>query len=89
MANANLSDLITPSEAAALRGVSRQAIDDLMRRGKLQTWEIGGRVFVSRKAVLAYRPAAGGRPRKAAGGRKKKAGETRARKVKQPPAKRD
>jgi hypothetical protein len=60
--------------------VSRQAIDDLMRRGKLQTWEIGGRVFVSRKAVLAYRPAAGGRPRKAGSARGKKAVGVRRRK---------
>jgi hypothetical protein len=63
MANANLSDLITPSEAAALRAVSRQAIDDLMRRGKLQTWEIGG----PRKAGSA-------RGKKAVGVRRRKPG---------------
>jgi excisionase family DNA binding protein len=66
MANVNLEDLITPSEAAALRGVSRQAINDLINREKLETWEIGGRIFVSKTAVLNYEPAAAGRPVKAA-----------------------
>ncbi|MGH8710620.1 MAG: helix-turn-helix domain-containing protein [Burkholderiales bacterium] len=64
MTEMNLEDLITPAEAAALRGVSRQAISDLIKREKLQTWEIGGRTFVSRKAVLNYEAAPSGRPAK-------------------------
>ena len=58
------SDLITQAEAARLRDVSRAAISDLVERGKLKTKVIGGVRFVSRREVLAYQPAAGGRPAK-------------------------
>lgn len=58
------SDLITQAQAAALRGVSRAAIADLVKRGKLKKIVIGGVPFVSRRAVLAYKPEAGGRPSK-------------------------
>ncbi|HMV46970.1 MAG TPA: hypothetical protein PLD20_24820 [Blastocatellia bacterium] len=56
------SDLITQAQAAALRGVSRAAIGDLVKRGKLKKTVIGGVPFVSRRAVLAYKPEVGGRP---------------------------
>src|SRR5262249_21498142 len=72
MTDANLNDLITPSEAAELREVSRQAIGDLIKRNKLQTWSIGKRVFVSRKAVLDYQPSVGGRPPKPKASKNKK-----------------
>lgn len=57
-----MSDLITQAEAARLREVSRQAISDLIKRRKLKTKKIGNVTFVSRTAVLAYKPEAGGRP---------------------------
>ena len=72
MTDLNLDDLISPSEAAELREVTRQAIDDLIRRKKLETWTIGKRIFVSRKAVLAYQPGAAGRPKAKAGKKRKK-----------------
>lgn len=46
-------DLITKAEAARLRGVSRQAIHNLVVREKLKTKCIGGRDFVFKSEVLA------------------------------------
>jgi excisionase family DNA binding protein len=58
-----LQDLITQTEAAEIRGVSNQAISDLVKRGKLRTLSIGKRKFLLRSEVKAYKPAKGGRPR--------------------------
>jgi excisionase family DNA binding protein len=60
------NDWISASEAARLRGVSRQAIGSLVRRGRLRTLVFGGKKFVSRKDVEAYVPDPGGRPQKKA-----------------------
>ena len=60
----NPDDWISASEAARLRGVTRQAIGSLVRRGRLRTLEFGGKKFVSRKDVEAYIPDPGGRPTK-------------------------
>jgi hypothetical protein len=57
-------DLIRQAEAARLRGVTREAINDLIKRRKLKTKVIGGVTFVSRKEVLNYEPESGGRPAK-------------------------
>lgn len=56
------SDLITQAEAARLRGVTRAAISDLVKRGRLKVRVFGGVSFVSRREVLQYEPATGGRP---------------------------
>lgn len=50
------ADLITKAEAARLRGITRQAIHNLVVRGKLPITTVGGREFVSRNDVLAYQP---------------------------------
>jgi hypothetical protein len=47
-----------------LRGVSRAAINDLVKRRKLKVKTIGGLPFLSRRDVLNYIPAVGGRPAK-------------------------
>jgi len=60
-----MDDLITPAEAARLRGVTRSAITDLMKRGRLQTVEVGGRRFLYRKNVESFTPEITGRPPKA------------------------
>lgn len=52
------------AEAARLRGVSRNAIANLVRRGKLKIYEIGGRRLVNKAEVMAFRPLPIGRPRK-------------------------
>jgi excisionase family DNA binding protein len=62
--NENPNEWISASEAARLRGVSRQAIANLVRRGRLRTLQFGGKTFVSRTDVEAYAPDPGGRPRK-------------------------
>jgi len=59
-----LTDLITQKEAAEIRGVARQSISDLVKRGKLTTVTIGKRKFLLRSEVEKFKPSAGGRPRK-------------------------
>jgi len=58
-----LDDLITQTEAAAIRGVAVQSISDLVRRGKLKTVTIGKRKFLLRSEVKKFKPGVGGRPR--------------------------
>lgn len=53
---------ISQSEAARLRGVTRQAIHRLVNRGKLRTVEIGGTRLVLREEVASYTPSSAGRP---------------------------
>jgi hypothetical protein len=49
--------------AARLRGVSRAAIADLVRRGRLQSCRIGDRTLVNKGDVLIFEPKSIGRPR--------------------------
>ena len=56
MAKGEEDDLITQSEAARLRGVTRAAIAYLITQGRLQTHERFGVRFVSRREVLDYAP---------------------------------
>ena len=58
------NDFITQAEAARLRGVSRAAISDLIKRGKLKVRKKFGLPLLSRREVLNYKPAVGGRPQK-------------------------
>lgn len=55
-------DWVSQAEAARLKGVSRQAIRNLIRRGKLTTRDFGGRTFVSRGEVIGHEPQHPGRP---------------------------
>lgn len=57
-------DWISQSEAARLRGVSRQAIARLVRRGRLGVLRIGGRTLVRRGDVEQFQPEGAGRPPK-------------------------
>jgi excisionase family DNA binding protein len=54
MDKTDFSDLISQKEAAEIRGVSRSAINELIKRGRLKVQEIGGKKFLSRKEVLAF-----------------------------------
>lgn len=56
MADKSSNDLITQDEAAELRGVSRSAISELVRRGRLSTVEKYGRKLLRRSEVLAFEP---------------------------------
>jgi excisionase family DNA binding protein len=51
---AGMSDLISQAEAARIRGVTRAAIRDLIRRGRLRSIEIGGRELVYRSEVESF-----------------------------------
>jgi excisionase family DNA binding protein len=55
---------ISQAEAARIRGVSRQAIARLVKRGRLRVLKIGGRVLVLRHDVERFTPEAPGRPPK-------------------------
>ncbi|MFI5098176.1 MAG: helix-turn-helix domain-containing protein [Candidatus Acidiferrales bacterium] len=56
-------DWISQAEAARLRGVSRQAIALLVKRGRLSVFRIGGRLLVNRQEVERFQPEEAGRPR--------------------------
>jgi excisionase family DNA binding protein len=62
-----LEDLITQKEAARIRGVSPQSINELVKKGKLKTVTVGGRRFLLKPDVEAYQPGPYGRPRKRSG----------------------
>lgn len=55
---------VSQAEAARIRGVSRQAIARLTRKGRFRVLKIGGRVLLRRSEVKAYEPERPGRPRK-------------------------
>ena len=65
------NELITLSEAAALRGYKHvSAVSQLVRRGRLRSVERYGKTLVYKSEVLAFEPEKGGRPRKGQQGRK-------------------
>lgn len=57
------SDWVSQAEAARLRGVTRQAIAKLVKKGRLKTLSVGGYVLVSRNDVMNYEPLQPGRPK--------------------------
>ena len=60
----DLSELVSQQEAAEMRGVSIQAIGDLMKRGRFTVILVGGKRLLLRKEVEAFVPRRTGRPRK-------------------------
>ena len=55
----NISDMstwISQSEAARLRGVSREAIYNLVKKNRLKTLKVGGKTLVNRIEIENYRP---------------------------------
>lgn len=57
------SEWVSQAEAARMRGVSRQAIARLIRKGRFSVLKIGGKILLRRLDVEAYEPKSGGRPR--------------------------
>ena len=55
---------ISQSEAARIRGVTPQAIENLMKKGRFRTLSIGGRILLDRRDVETYKPKRTGRPPK-------------------------
>ena len=50
----DIGDLITITEAARLRGVSRAAMHELIQRGRLRSEKMFGRVLLYRSEVEAF-----------------------------------
>jgi len=57
-------DWISQAEAARLRGVSRQAIARLIKKGRFQVLTIAGKTLLKRSEVAKYEREQPGRPRK-------------------------
>ena len=56
---------ITQAEAARIRGVSQQAIDNLVKRNRFKTLEFDGKILLNRIEIANYQPKPPGpRPRK-------------------------
>jgi hypothetical protein len=53
--NFSAGDWISKGDASRARGVSRQAIWDLVHRGRLTTCVVAGRTYVSRSEVLNFK----------------------------------
>jgi hypothetical protein len=69
--DARLEDYISQAEAARIRGVSKQAIADLIKRGRLSKVTLAGRSLVLLSEVKAFVPKPKlGRPPKKGIGRK-------------------
>jgi len=58
----DLSEWISLAEAARLRGVSRQAMSKLVKQGRLETLNAGGRLLVHRSHVTSFAKKPAGRP---------------------------
>lgn len=56
------TEWISQTEAAETRGVTRQAIGRLVKRGRLRTLTIGGHTLVHRGDVVNFEPRDAGRP---------------------------
>jgi len=72
----DLSELVSQPEAAKMRGVSIQAINKLMQRGRLTVIEVSGKRFLLRKDVEAFVPKITGRPRKDAAAKSSQSSKT-------------
>jgi hypothetical protein len=64
MVKVDPDDLLTVTQAAEERGTTRQAINYLIRQGKLASVVIAGKQFVSRQELKSFVPDKGGRPPK-------------------------
>jgi predicted DNA-binding protein (UPF0251 family) len=59
---------ITQAEAARVRGVSRQAINNLVKKGRLKTMEIASVVFVDKDEIQNFKGLNSGRPKRVKNG---------------------
>jgi hypothetical protein len=66
----NPEDLVSQSTAARMRGVTMQAIQNLIERGKLKAVVIDRHIFLLRSEVEQFKPSKGGRPKAKAGTKK-------------------
>lgn len=47
---------VSQAHAAEMRGVTRQAIADLVAKGRFMTLSIGGKILLKRSEVEAFKP---------------------------------
>jgi hypothetical protein len=66
----NIENYISQAQAARIRAVTRQAIADLIKRGRLSGVRLAGRTLVLRSEVETFIELAKGRPFKNATARK-------------------
>lgn len=59
-----VEDWISQAEAARLRGVSRQAIARLIKKGRFRVLTIAGKALLKRSDVISYESERPGRPHK-------------------------
>jgi len=57
-------DWVSQAEAARIRGVSRQAIAGLIKKGRFRVLTIAGKTLLKRADVTSYEREQAGRPRK-------------------------
>jgi excisionase family DNA binding protein len=55
---------VSQAEAGRIRGVSRQAIARLVKKGRFQVLKIGGKILLKRSEVKMFEPERPGRRRK-------------------------
>jgi excisionase family DNA binding protein len=58
----NGADWVSQAEAARLRGVTRQAISRLIKKGRFQVLRIGGKALLNRTEIVNFVPEQAGRP---------------------------
>jgi biotin operon repressor len=52
----NLEDFVSQATAARMLGISRAAVADLIKRGRLRTKNIDGRPHVYKRDVINFQP---------------------------------
>jgi hypothetical protein len=62
-----LSDFISQAEAARIKQVTPQSISELVKRGRLKSYLIGGRKFLKRTEIEAFQPKSPGPQSKRSG----------------------
>lgn len=59
-----LEDWITQAEAARLRDVSRQAINKLVKKGRIKSLRLGSIILVNKNEIKSFKALSSGRPKK-------------------------
>jgi len=62
--NIKSSDYLSISQVAKIRGVTRQAISKLIKKGKIECVKIGGHILIHKDDLIKFKPGYPGRPRK-------------------------
>ena len=63
--NINIKDWVSQAEAGRIRKVSRQAINRLVKIGRIRSIDIGGVILVNKEDIKNFEPKKSGRTKKA------------------------